>query len=341
MGRLSSPLLPRIKWHPIRSHLGLAVTTACWLGVSTSWAAAPFAQHHRAAHGPAGQSLAADGRCQEALTKFDEAIRVRPTDAILIRDRGRCHLELDNEELARTDFETYLGLAPAAPDAERIRTLLDSLEGPSPHGDDPNASEVSRRDHDLTELPATPDDEDDDREEGDTDEASFQSTADGLWLLGPVIALRSWPDGEYPEETVQWGVITGYLLGPDDEVHARLTKLQTLGFADGFNISATYNHAIHETGRFQGWIGGGVAYDNQTWNRIDRPLYSVLLHPTVRFAWTETLFIQAGLEAAYGYAPAPDVSGGEGGAVQYWAPRAELVWLLGSGNKLEDDPDNQ
>ena len=341
---MSNRLLPEHKWRAVRTGLGLAVTTACWLGVSTSWAAAPFAQHHGAADGRAGQSLAADGRCHEALAKFDEAIRVRPTDAILIRDRGRCHLELGNEGPARTDFETYLGLAPSAPDAERIRTLLDSLGGYSPHDDDPSASEVTRRDANLKVLPGTPDGEGEDEGFEDGDAAGFESTADGLWLLGPVVAFRSWPDGEYPEETVQWGIIGGYLLGPDDEVHARLTKLQTLGFADGFNISATYNHAVIESGRFQGWIGGGVAYDNQTSNRLDRPLYSLLLHPTVRFAWTSSLFVQGGLEAAYAYAPAPEIAGGgtgDGGAVQYWAPRLELVWLLGSGNELVDDPDSQ
>jgi regulator of sirC expression with transglutaminase-like and TPR domain len=61
------------------------------------------------------------------LGVLDRAIILDPAGAETVRDRGAVYLRLECYAQARTDFETYLRLAPQADDAEAVREQLVSL----------------------------------------------------------------------------------------------------------------------------------------------------------------------------------------------------------------------
>jgi regulator of sirC expression with transglutaminase-like and TPR domain len=61
------------------------------------------------------------------LGVLDRAIILDPAGADTVRDRGAVYLRLECYAQARTDFETYLRLAPQADDAEAVREQLVSL----------------------------------------------------------------------------------------------------------------------------------------------------------------------------------------------------------------------
>lgn len=63
----------------------------------------------------------------EALSMLDRLIILDPAAVEEIRDRGAVYLRLECHAQAREDFETYLRLAPDAPDATAVRDQIVKL----------------------------------------------------------------------------------------------------------------------------------------------------------------------------------------------------------------------
>jgi len=61
------------------------------------------------------------------LSVLDQAIVLEPGAVDEILDRARVYLRLECFAQARSDFETYLRLAPQAPDAQQVREQLVNL----------------------------------------------------------------------------------------------------------------------------------------------------------------------------------------------------------------------
>lgn len=64
------------------------------------------------------------GDFERALSVIDRMVLIRPDAATEFRDRGAVQQRLGRMQGAVRDFKTYLELAPDAPDADRIRTLI-------------------------------------------------------------------------------------------------------------------------------------------------------------------------------------------------------------------------
>ncbi|AKC86214.1 SirB1 family protein [Pseudoxanthomonas suwonensis] len=64
------------------------------------------------------------GQWDRAARSADRVLRLMPTQAEALRDRGLAYLELDYLTGARQDLGRYLELAPEASDAEQIRERL-------------------------------------------------------------------------------------------------------------------------------------------------------------------------------------------------------------------------
>ena len=61
---------------------------------------------------------------QRVLSVIDRILLIAPDEAMEVRDRGGVHQRLGHLQAAMQDFQRYLQLAPQAPDAEAIRTLV-------------------------------------------------------------------------------------------------------------------------------------------------------------------------------------------------------------------------
>ena len=64
------------------------------------------------------------GDFERALSVIDRMVLIRPDAAAEFRDRGAVQQRLGRMQGAVRDFKKYLELAPDAPDADRIRTLI-------------------------------------------------------------------------------------------------------------------------------------------------------------------------------------------------------------------------
>ena len=64
------------------------------------------------------------GDFERALSVIDRMVLIRPDAATEFRDRGAVQQRLGRMQGAVRDFRKYLELAPDAPDADRIRTLI-------------------------------------------------------------------------------------------------------------------------------------------------------------------------------------------------------------------------
>ena len=64
------------------------------------------------------------GDFERALSVIDRMVLIRPDAATEFRDRGAVQQRLGRMQGAVRDFKKYLELAPDAPDADRIRTLI-------------------------------------------------------------------------------------------------------------------------------------------------------------------------------------------------------------------------
>ncbi len=65
-----------------------------------------------------------------ALAAVERILLIQPTAAGQIRDRGTLLAQLGRNEEALKQLQWYLDYAPAAPDVERIRALVDELRTP-------------------------------------------------------------------------------------------------------------------------------------------------------------------------------------------------------------------
>src|SRR5262249_44265104 len=62
-----------------------------------------------------------------ALAAIDRILLVAPDLALELRDRGAVHQRLGHLQAALQDFRRYLELAPAAEDAEEVRTVMSRM----------------------------------------------------------------------------------------------------------------------------------------------------------------------------------------------------------------------
>jgi len=60
----------------------------------------------------AGVQLSSEGRWEEAITKFDEAIRLNPKDSLAYYNRANAHRNLGDYYLAIQDYDQVLDLNP-------------------------------------------------------------------------------------------------------------------------------------------------------------------------------------------------------------------------------------
>jgi regulator of sirC expression with transglutaminase-like and TPR domain len=69
-----------------------------------------------------------DEDAQRALRVVDLLVRIQPGNAEDLRDRGVLYADLDCYGLAARDLESYLALAPRAPDAEELKARVAELQ---------------------------------------------------------------------------------------------------------------------------------------------------------------------------------------------------------------------
>lgn len=62
-----------------------------------------------------------------ALAAVDRILMIRPAATVELRDRGLLLARSGREQEAVVELERYLDRAPAAPDAQRVRSLIDDL----------------------------------------------------------------------------------------------------------------------------------------------------------------------------------------------------------------------
>lgn len=67
-----------------------------------------------------------------ALAAVDRILLLRPGAAVELRDRGLLLARSGRTGEAVADLERYLDFSPAAPDAQRVRSLIDDLSGRRP-----------------------------------------------------------------------------------------------------------------------------------------------------------------------------------------------------------------
>lgn len=66
---------------------------------------------------------------ERALAAVDRILMIRPTAPVELRDRGLLLARNGRTHEAVTELERYLDFAPTAPDAQRVRSLIDNLSG--------------------------------------------------------------------------------------------------------------------------------------------------------------------------------------------------------------------
>jgi len=71
-----------------------------------------FAGDQSLAHAQAGNKLQEQGRFEEAVAEFDEAIRINPERAVTYNDRAFAHGEMGQHDKALADFSEAIRLEP-------------------------------------------------------------------------------------------------------------------------------------------------------------------------------------------------------------------------------------
>jgi regulator of sirC expression with transglutaminase-like and TPR domain len=67
-----------------------------------------------------------------ALAAVERILLLRPGAVVELRDRGLLLARIGRTHEAVADLERYLDFSPAAPDAERVRSLIQDLSRPTP-----------------------------------------------------------------------------------------------------------------------------------------------------------------------------------------------------------------
>lgn len=79
------------------------------------------------AHRNRGVELMREQKYREAAEELEQAIRADPKDAYAHYYLGMANSRLKKKDLMIKHFQIFLELAPEAPEAERVRSLLKSL----------------------------------------------------------------------------------------------------------------------------------------------------------------------------------------------------------------------
>jgi regulator of sirC expression with transglutaminase-like and TPR domain len=66
-----------------------------------------------------------------ALATVDRILMIRPESPVELRDRGLLLARIGRNREAVAELERYLDSSPTPPDAQRVRSLIDDLSGPS------------------------------------------------------------------------------------------------------------------------------------------------------------------------------------------------------------------
>lgn len=268
------------------------------------------------------RSLAAQGKCSDALDAFDEALR-HTTDATLYRDRGKCHDQLDHRFPAIDDYRAYLTAMPAAKDADAIRTRLDELEAQVPpeqrklgQGGD---FEVEMRGgvgaYDRSERTAKQQQEDDTakaandnrplREIEDTEKRDREAKASPLRdgkgpILGFFVMPRYWTSDTF-RVSQSYGVALRYSLGAVSTIISEIayvnassggtvSQLGGIGVFIGYEARVSLDHWSSNHLLF----GGGIEYENDK-QGVTGFVYSTFI-PRARIGWRHTFSKAIGLE---------------------------------------------
>ncbi len=71
-----------------------------------------------------GERLIAEGRSKEACARGEEALRLQPAAPAALRFLGRCYMRTGRRAEGLASYRRYLEVAPDAPDAPLIRTIV-------------------------------------------------------------------------------------------------------------------------------------------------------------------------------------------------------------------------
>ncbi|HEY3446750.1 MAG TPA: PEGA domain-containing protein [Myxococcales bacterium] len=83
----------------------------------------------------AGQDLSKAGRCQEALPYLNRALEIDGRLAPPHKALGTCYAKMKNNAKALEHYKWYLLAAPDAPDAPKLRAIVDRASGDIDMGD--------------------------------------------------------------------------------------------------------------------------------------------------------------------------------------------------------------
>jgi serine/threonine-protein kinase len=72
-----------------------------------------------------GERLIAEGRAHEGCRLGEEVVRAEPDSAPALRFLGRCYMRIGQRQAALASYRRYLELAPGAPDAALVRSILE------------------------------------------------------------------------------------------------------------------------------------------------------------------------------------------------------------------------
>jgi len=72
-----------------------------------------------------GERLIGEGRVKEACLRGEEALRLGPAAPAALRFLGRCYMRISRRADAIASYRRYLDVAPDAPDAPLIRSIVE------------------------------------------------------------------------------------------------------------------------------------------------------------------------------------------------------------------------
>ena len=81
-------------------------------------------------HAQRGSSLAAAGKCKQAVVEFDKALAVIRDPALLF-NRAECHRKLGEPEAALEDYNQFLADLPKAPNRKLVESRIAELSKPA------------------------------------------------------------------------------------------------------------------------------------------------------------------------------------------------------------------
>jgi len=297
---------------------GLACTLSGNAGAQRAWKTPGEADATTA------RRFASEGRCDEALALFDNAVEARSGDASLRRDRGLCHERLAHPAPAIEDYRAYLSMEPTAPDAGPIRARLDALE----------QNEVE-----TTGTPGPTDKAGAPSADAERDAAEAKSRrAQGLprsgdFFLGLHIGDRGWSERGYAKATVAYGLAGGYSYATPLELEARLVLLrtnilQTSGY--GAAVDNTFKLGIDSQRRFELGLSLGLGLESQSSEvGVNRKYFFGHVSPKVRLLISGPIALEGAPELGMGLIDGVTLAGES--TMQpafFYGGYVRLVWII-------------